>query len=150
MDRYANEDAQSDITEASVASHQTSMTLRNARMNIQGDRTTDALTKQILGEVEEAIPNRDDAEQEDKTTALTMVNKIFTYAKYALDIAYSAGVLASDAQGYAREDSLKYAASIPNGQLERLLGKARKRLDQTSTQIDEFLNTKYRDAKGAL
>ena len=55
MDIYANEDALSDITEVSIASHQTSMTLRNARMSILDEKTTDEQSKQILREVEEAI-----------------------------------------------------------------------------------------------
>ena len=62
----ANEDAHSDITEASLASHQTSMTVRNARMSNPEEKTTDELSKHILSEVEELIRDKDNAEQKDK------------------------------------------------------------------------------------
>ena len=41
----------------------------------------------------------------------TDVPQVFSDAKQALDLAYSAGALESKAQGYAQADSLKYAAS---------------------------------------
>ena len=111
MDICANEDALSCITEVSATSYQTSMTLRNARISIPDKRTTDVQSKQILGEVEEAIRNKEDANQKDKTMALSLVTKVFSNAMQALDLAYLAGALASKAQGYAQADSLKYAAS---------------------------------------
>ena len=55
MDTYANEDAHSDITEASLASHQTSMTVRNARMSNPEEKTTDELSKHILSRMEAVI-----------------------------------------------------------------------------------------------
>ena len=64
-----------------------------------------------------------------------------------MDIAYSAGVLASRTQGHAQADSLRFAANFPDEQMRGYLTRARKRLELTSTQIDELLSTKYRDAK---
>ena len=55
IDTYPNEDAQSDITEVSVASHQTSMTVRNQRMSNPEEKQTDELSKEVLGNLEEVI-----------------------------------------------------------------------------------------------
>ena len=44
-DTKANEDAQSGITESNLASHQTSMTVRNARISNPEEKITDELSK---------------------------------------------------------------------------------------------------------
>ena len=77
MDTYANEDAHSDITEASLASHQTSMTVRNARMSNPEEKTTDELSKHILRKMEELIRDKENAEQKDEARALAMIKKVF-------------------------------------------------------------------------
>ena len=96
-------------------------------MSIPDERTTDVQSKQILEEVEEAIQNKEDANQKDKDKALSLVTKVFSNAKQALDLAYLAGALASKAQGYAQADSLRYAASIQRKDLEDHLCRARKK-----------------------
>ena len=117
MDIYANEDAHSDITEVSLASHQTSMTVRNARMSNPEEKTTDELSKYILREMEKLIRDKKNAEQKDKAKVLTMIKKVFVATKQALDVAYSAGVLASKTQGHAQEESLRFSASLPDKQM---------------------------------
>ena len=97
--------------------------------------------------MEEVIRNKDNAEQKDKARALAMIKKVFVDTKPALDVAYSAGVLASRTQGHAQADSLKFAANLPEEQMKEYLSRARKRLELTSTQIDKLYCTKYRDAK---
>ena len=54
-DTQANEDAQSGITKSSLASHQTSMTVRRARISNPKEKTTDELSKQVLSEMEKHI-----------------------------------------------------------------------------------------------
>ena len=61
MDTYPNEDMQSDVTEVSLAFHQTSMTVRNARISNPEEKTTDELSKHILSKMEEVIRDKDNA-----------------------------------------------------------------------------------------
>ena len=81
MDTYPNEDAQSDVTEVSIASHQTSMTVRNARMSNPEEKTTDELSKHVLGKMEKVIRNKDNVEQKDKARALSTIKKVFADTK---------------------------------------------------------------------
>ena len=110
------------------------------------ERTTDELSKHILKEMEKPIRDKKNAEQKDKAKALTMIKKVFVDTKQALDVAYSAGVLASKTQGHAQEESLRFSANLPDKQMRGELSRARKRVEQASTKIDELLETKYKDA----
>ena len=56
------EDALSIITESSMASYQTSMALRRARVSNPEERIADELSKQILSEMEKQIQEREDVE----------------------------------------------------------------------------------------
>ena len=94
-DTQAHEDARSVITESSIASHQTSMTIRRVSLSNPEERTTDELSKQVLSEMEKQIQERENAESREKTKALSMVRKVFEDTKQALDVAFSAGVLVS-------------------------------------------------------
>ena len=71
MDTHANEDALSDISEESVASHQTSMTVRDKRMSNPEDKLADETTEQILGKLEEVVQKKVNVEQEEKTRAVS-------------------------------------------------------------------------------
>ena len=99
--------------------------------------------------MEKHIRDKENAAQKDKARVLTMIKKEFVDTKQALDVAYSAGVLASRTQSHAQEDSLRFAANFPDEQMRGYLTRARKRLELTSTQIDKLLDTNYRNAKVA-
>ena len=90
--------------------------------------------------LEKHIQDKENAEQKDKARALAMVKKVFVDTKQALDVAYSAGVLASRTQGHSQEESLRFAANLPDEQMRGHLSKGRKRLELTSTQIDELVS----------
>ena len=92
------------------------MTIRRARVSNPEERTTDELSKQVLSEMEKQIQERENAEQREKTKALSMVRKVFEDTKQALDVAFSAGVLASKTQNHAHEESLRFSSSLPDSQ----------------------------------
>ena len=112
-DTQANEDAQSGITESSLASHQTSMTIRRARVSNPEERTTDELSKQILSEMEKQIQKRKNAEPREKNKALYIVRKVFEDTEQALDVAFLVRVFASKTEDHAQEESLKFSSSLP-------------------------------------
>ena len=95
--------------------------------------------------MEKHIQDRENVEQREKTKALSMVRKVFEDTKQALDVAFSAGVIASKTQNHAQEESLRFSSSLPDSQMRDELSRARKRLKKASTKIDELLNTKYKD-----
>ena len=147
MDTYPNEDALSDITEASIASHQTSMTVRKKRMSDPEDKLVDETTEQILGKLEEVVQKKVNVEQEEKTRALSKIREVFADTKQALDIAYSAGILTSKTPGYARADSIQYAANFPGGKMKEVLGEARIYLKSTIIAIKGLAKDTNRDSE---
>ena len=91
----AQEDAMLDVLLSSKAYCQTNMTLRRARVFNPEERIADELSKQILSEMEKQIQEREDVEPREKDKAISIVRQVFEDTEKALDLAVSAGVLAS-------------------------------------------------------
>ena len=75
---------------------------------------------------------------------------MFEETKKALDLAFSAGVLASEVEDQAQEESVKYSSSLPASQMEEELSKARKQLSETSKLITNFNEIRYIDEKDPM
>ena len=97
--------------------------------------------------MEEVVQKKVNVEQEEKTRAVSKIREVFADTKQALDMAYSAGILASRTQGYARADSIQYAAGFSGEEIKEKLSRARMRLKSSSSQINKLISTKYRDAE---
>ena len=70
---------------------------------------------------------------------------MFEDTEKALDVAFSAGVLASKVEDHAQEESVKYSSSLPESQMKEEPSKARKQMSKTSKLITNLLNIKYED-----
>ena len=139
------EDGRSVVTESSITSHQTSMTIRRARVSNPEERTTDELSKQILSEMEKQIQERKNAEPREKNKALYIVRKVFEDTEQALDVAFAVRVFASKTEAHAQEESLKFSSSLPECQMKKEISKVKKRLSNASMLITELLNIEYKD-----
>ena len=89
MDTHPDEDALSDISEASKDCHQTSMTVRNIWMSDPEDKLADENTEQVLSKLEEAVQKKTNVKQEEKIRAVSKLREVFTDTQQALDIVYS-------------------------------------------------------------
>ena len=65
-DTQVQEDTRSVVTESSMASHQTSMTLRRARVSNPKERIANELSKQILSNMEKLIQEREAVEPSER------------------------------------------------------------------------------------
>ena len=66
MSTHLDDDALSDISEASEDYHQTSMTVRNMRISDPVDKLADEVTEQILNKLGETIQKKTKESQEEK------------------------------------------------------------------------------------
>ena len=146
MNTHLDDDALSDISEAREDYHQTSMTVRNMRISDPVDKLADEVTEQILNKLGEPIQKKTKESQEEKTKALSRLREIFIDTQQALDVAYTAGILATQTSGHAREDSIQYAANFPDRKMKEVLGKARIYLKSTITKISDLAKEEYNDS----
>ena len=70
MNTHLDEDALSDISEASEDCHQTGMTVRNMRIYNPEDKLADEITEQVLSRLEEVVQKKTKVKQEEKTKAV--------------------------------------------------------------------------------
>ena len=61
------------------------------------------LSKQILNEMEKQIQEKEDVEPREKEKAISIVRKVFEGAEKAMDLAFSAGVLASKVEDHTQD-----------------------------------------------
>ena len=86
-------------------------------------------------------------DSEDKARAVSKLREVFTDTQQALDMAYSAGILATQTPGYARADSIQYAANLPDGKMKEVLGEARLWLKSTIIAINGLDKIRYKDSE---
>ena len=77
-----------------MESYQTSRTLRKARVSNPDEIMANELSKQIPSEMGKQIKKREGVESGEKEKAMSLVREIFQEAELALDLVFSAGVLA--------------------------------------------------------
>ena len=77
---------------------------------------------------------------------MSRLREIFVDTQQALDVAYTAGILATQTSGHAREDSIQYAANFPDRKMKEVLGEPRIYLKSTITKISDLAKEEYNDS----
>ena len=121
MNTHLDEDALSDISEVSEDCPQIIMIVRNIRTSNPEDMLTDEKAEQVLRILEEVIQCKANKKQDEKTKAVSKLWEVFTDTQHALDVAFSAGTLATQT-GCARADSVKYATNLPDERAKEVFG----------------------------
>ena len=113
-----------DISEVSEDCPQTSKTVRNIRTSNPEDVLRDEKAEQVLGMLEEVIRSKANMKQDEKTKAVSKLREVFADTQHALDMAFSAGTLATKT-GCARVDSVQYANYLTNIKVKEVVSEAR-------------------------
>ena len=111
MNDNLNDDASSDMSEISEDEPQTGATVRKLRTSHPDDRLTDEKAEQALRTMKGVIQGKTDENQDGKAKAVSRLQEVITDAQYALDLAFSAGTLATLA-GVAQSDSAQYESKL--------------------------------------
>ena len=112
------------------------------------DMLTVEKAEQVLRTLEEVIQSRANKKQDEKTKAVSKLREVITDTQYALDVAFSAGTLATQT-GYARADSVHYATNLQDGRIKEVFGEARIWLKSTIKKISELEKKSYVDSESS-
>ena len=78
---------------------------------------------------------------------MSKLREVFADTQHALDMAFSAGILAAQTAGYARTDSVQYAANLPDGKMKEVFAEARLWLRSTIITINGLDKINYEDSE---
>ena len=97
--------------------------------------------------MEEVIQRKTNVKQEEKTKAVSKLREVFADTQHALDMVFSAGILATQTAGYARTDSVQYAANLPDGKRKEVFAEPRLWLTSTIITINGLDKISYEDSE---
>ena len=118
MNTHLDKDALSDISEVSEDCPQIVMTVRSIRTSNSEDMLSDENAEQVLWILEDVIQKKANVKQDEKTKAVSKLREVFNDTQHALDMAFSAGILATQTARFARKDSAQYATNLSDEKMK--------------------------------